>query len=85
MNKYLTNIKAFYEQPSYNQLIGVPQNGETIFKELYYMPRNVTSLPGAMASSMVNSFTQAAKKHSALYLHIPVSYTHLTLPTTSRV
>lgn len=71
MNKYLTNIKAFYEQPSYNQLIGVPQNGETIFKELYYMPRHVTSLPGAMASSMVNSFTQAGKKHSALYLHIP--------------
>lgn len=51
MTDYENNIQAFYKREDYTALVGVKNdcNREVIFKELTYIPRKTTPLPGAMS------------------------------------
>lgn len=73
MTDYENNIQAFYKREDYTALVGVKNdcNREVNFKELTYIPRKTTPLPGAMSDKMIKNFNALTDKVSTLYLHVP--------------
>ena len=73
MTDYAKNLQDFYGREDYALLAG--QQGETAieasFKELTYIPRKTTPLPGLMAEKMLKEFAGQGAQPTALYLHIP--------------
>lgn len=73
MTDYKNNIQAFYQREDYNELVGKAGTSdiEVNFKDLTYIPRKTTPLPGAMAADMLKAFGAARANYNTLYLHIP--------------
>ena len=73
MTDYAKNLQDFYGREDYALLAG--QQGETAieasFKELTYIPRKTTPLPGLMAEKLLKEFAGQGAQPTALYLHIP--------------
>ena len=73
MTDYAKNLQDFYGREDYALLAG--QQGETAiearFKELTYIPRKTTPLPGLMAEKMLKEFAGQGAQPTALYMHIP--------------
>lgn len=73
MTDYAKNVQEFYGREDYAALAGMQSvDGVTVdFKELTYIPRKTTPLPGTMAGSMLKSFAALEVQPTTLYLHIP--------------
>ena len=73
MIDYAKNLQDFYGRDDYALLAGRAgaTSSEVSFKELTYIPRKTTPLPGMMAEKMLKEFAGQGAQSTALYLHIP--------------
>lgn len=73
MTDYAKNVQDFYGREDYAALAGTQSvDGLAVdFKELTYIPRKTTPLPGTMATSMLKCFAALEPQPTTLYLHIP--------------
>ena len=73
MTDYAKNLRDFYGRDDYKAIVG--ESGTTAveasFKDLTYVPRKTTPLPGMMAEKMLKEFAGQGAQPTALYLHIP--------------